>query len=389
MLAPRSFRLAPGSALRPLLRSAPLALAALLAACGGAKGPPTPPVPSVGVVTLQPQGVALKRQLVGRLSAYRSADVRARVPGVLKARVYQEGDDVKAGQVLFRIDPAPLAAAAAAANASVAQAQANYTNARIAAERARSLAPQKYISRADLDNALAAERAAAASLQQARASSAEARISLGYATVTAPIAGRAGRQQVTEGALVGQGVATLLTTVDQIDPLYVNFSIAAADYERLRKARDAAGQAGSVAVTLPDGTPYPLPGRLDYTGSTVDPATGAITLRALLPNPDHLLLPGMFVNLDANLGQQQGVYRVPQAAVQRDPQGAFVMVVVAGKVERRNITLDRTDGDAWIVSGGLSPGAQVIVSGVQQVMPGGEAKAEPWSPPAAAPATTR
>jgi membrane fusion protein (multidrug efflux system) len=356
----------------------------LLAACGGAKGPPAAPTPTVGVVTVNPQDVPLRRQLVGRLSAYRSADVRARVAGVLKARVYQEGDDVKAGQVLFRIDPAPLNAATAVASAAQAQAQANYTNAHVAAERARSLAPQKYISKADLDNALAAERAAAAALQQTRAGVQEARINLGYATVTAPISGRAGRQQVTEGALVGQGDATLLTTVDQIDPLYINFSIAAADYERLRKARDAAGGAGGVQVTLPDGTPYPQPGRLDYTGSTVDPATGAITLRAVLANPDHLLLPGMFVNLDAKLGLQQGVYRVPQAAVQRDPQGAFVLAVAGGKVERRNITLDRADGDAWIVSSGLSPGAQVIVSGVQQVIPGGEARAEPWTPPAAA-----
>lgn len=360
-------------------------LAALLAACGGNPGTQAAPTPTVGVVTLNPQDVPLRRQLVGRLSAYRSADVRARVAGVLRERVYQEGDDVHAGQVLFRIDPAPLAAANAAANAAQAQAQANYTNAHVAAERARSLAPQKYISKADLDNALAAERAAAAALQQARATVQEARINLGYATVIAPISGRAGRQQVTEGALVGQGDATLLTTVDQIDPLYVNFSIAAADYERLRKARDAATVAGGVQVTLPDGTPYPQPGRLDYTGSTVDPATGAITLRAVLANPDHVLLPGMFVNIDANLGTQKGAYRVPQAAVQRDPQGAFVLVVAGGKVERRNITLDRADGDAWIVNGGLSPGAQVIVSGVQQVMPGGEAKVEPWTAPTAAP----
>jgi membrane fusion protein, multidrug efflux system len=356
-------------------------VAASLAACGKDEQPgAAPPPPEVGVVTVQPGTVPLQQDLVGRLAAFRSADVRARVPGVLQRRVYEEGSDVREGQVLFVIDPAPLQAALGAAQASLAQAQANNANARAAANRARQLAPTKFISQSDLDNALAAERSAAASVQQAQASVKSAQINLGYATVRAPISGRAGKQQVTEGALVGEGAATLLTTVDQVDPLYVNFSLSVTELEGIRRARANQPQGETqVQVVLPDGTPYERAGVLDFSGDIVDPSTGAIALRARIPNPEKTLLPGTYVTLKATLGQQQGVYRVPQAAVQRDATSAYALIVGKdGKVARKDIATDRAQGSDWIVRTGLAPGDQVIVSGLQRAQPGQPAKATPW-----------
>lgn len=355
------------------------ALALALSACGGkdqAQQGGMPP-PEVGVVKLQPGDVPLQKDLVGRLAAFRSADVRARVPGVLQRRVYEEGSDVKAGQVLFQIDPAPLQAELGQAQASLASAQANFANAKAAADRARRLAPDKFVSQSDLDNALAAERSAGASVKQAEAALANTRINLGYATVTAPISGRAGKQQVTEGALVGQGTATLLTTVDQIDQLFVNFSLSVTELEQVRRAQTGAN-ASKVQVLLPDGTPYEHLGTLDFSGDIVDPATGAIALRARIPNPEKTLLPGTFVTLKATLGQQSNAYLVPQVGLQRDANSAYVLVVGAdGKVARKDVTVDRQQGPNWVVSSGLSPGDQVVVSGVQRAQPGQPAKATP------------
>ncbi|QDQ74798.1 efflux RND transporter periplasmic adaptor subunit [Pseudoluteimonas lycopersici] len=336
------------------------------------------PPPEVGVQTLQPATIPLQRDLVGRLSAFRSADVRARVPGVLQRRVYEEGSDVRKGEVLFLIDPAPLQAALGQAKASQATAQANYANAKSAADRARKLIGQKFISQSDYDNAIAAERSAAAALQAGRAAVDAAEINLGYATVRSPIDGRAGRQQVTEGALVGQGDATLLTTVDQIDPLYVDFSASADELAAARRASDGSGSR-EVQVTLPDGSVYSHPGTLDFTADVVDPSTGAVALRARLPNPEHQLLPGTFVKLRATLSEQREAYRIPQTAVQRDAQGAYVFVVdQAGKAQRKNIDATQLDGSDWIVSSGVSPGDRVIVSGVQRVMqPGQPVTAKP------------
>jgi membrane fusion protein (multidrug efflux system) len=361
---------------------------ALLAAAGGSKkqgadgaaGGQMPP-PEVGVVTLQPATIPLQRDLVGRLSAFRSADVRARVPGVLQRRVYEEGSDVRKGEVLFLIDPAPLQAALGQAKAAQATAQANYANARSAADRARKLVGQKFISQSDYDNAIAAERSAAAALQSGRAAVDAAEINLGYATVRAPIEGRAGRQQVTEGALVGEGTATLLTTVDQIDPLYVDFSASAEELAAARRASDGSGSR-EVQVTLPDGSVYSHPGTLDFTADVVDPSTGAVALRARLPNPEHQLLPGTFVKLRATLSEQREAYRIPQVAVQRDQQGAYVLVVdQGGKAQRKNIAATQLDGSDWIVSGGVAPGDRVIVSGLQRVMqPGQAVTAKPVEP---------
>lgn len=365
------------------------ALALVLSACGGKddaqQGGGMPP-PEVGVVKVQPADIPLQKDLVGRVAAFRSADVRARVPGVLQRRVYEEGSDVKAGQVLFIIDPAPLQAEVGQAQASLASAQANYANAKAAADRARRLAPDKFVSQSDLDNALAAERSAGASVKQSEAALANARINLGYATVTAPISGRAGKQQVTEGALVGQGTATLLTTVDQIDQLYVNFSLSVSELERVRRAQTGAGEA-KVQVLLPDGTPFEHQGTLDFSGDIVDPATGAIALRARIPNPDKTLLPGTFVTLKATLGLQPNAFLVPQTGVLRDAKGAYVLVVGAdGKVARKDVTVDRQQGGNWVVTSGLAAGDQVVVSGVQRAQPGQPAKATPANAAGQAPA---
>lgn len=366
------------------------ALALALSACGGKdqaqQGGGMPP-PEVGVVKVQPADVPLQKDLVGRLSAFRTADVRARVPGVLQRRVYEEGSDVKAGQVLFLIDPAPLQAEVGQAQASLASAQANFANAKAAADRARRLAPEKFVSQSDLDNALAAERSAGASVKQAQAALANARINLGYATVTAPISGRANQQQVTEGALVGQGTATLLTTVDQIDQLFVNFSLSVTELERVRRAQTSTGPS-QVQVILPDGTPYERTGTLDFSGDVVDPATGAIALRARIPNPEKTLLPGTFVTLKATLGTQPNAYVVPQAGVLRDAKSAYVLVVGAdGKVARKDVTTDRQQGGNWIITSGLAPGDQVVVSGVQRAQPGQPAKATPAAPAGQGPQT--
>jgi membrane fusion protein (multidrug efflux system) len=361
-----------------------------LAACGKGKeqGPPQMPPPEVGVIRIQPQSSPLTKDLVGRLSPYRSADVRARVAGVLLKRTYTEGTDVKQGQLLFQIDPAPLKAALSAAEASLAQAQATYTNARINAQRARELAPKGYISKSDLDNAQASERSAAAAVQAARANVQTARISLGYASVTSPIEGRAGQQQVTEGALVGNGGdATLLTTVDQIDPLYVNFTLSVADMEQMRRAQSSGNvtlaepNKASVQIALPDGSAYTEAGTLDFSSTTVDPATGAVNLRAQIPNPKHSLLPGMYVTLKAQLGEQHKVFLVPQEAVLRDTVGAYVFTVGKdGKVARRDVATRAASDGNWVVTAGLAAGEQVLVSGVQNVKEGEPAKASPWQP---------
>ena len=245
-----------------LRRTAMTALVGALGACGSHSVPPAPAPPQVGVLVAHAQSVPLTRNLVGRLSATRSADVRARVAGVLLKRLYKEGSDVKEGQALFQIDPAPLRAALEGAQAQLAQAEAQATNAHITAQRARELIASALVSRSDLDNAEAAERSTAAAVQQARAGVGTARINLGYASVTSPIAGRAGQQGVTEGALVGAGTATLLTTVEQIDPIYVNFDQPAIDIERLQRAQSsgnvtmAAGNQATVQLLLEDGTPY-------------------------------------------------------------------------------------------------------------------------------------
>lgn len=355
-------------------------------AAGGPPGGEMPP-PEVGVMVLQPTTVAINKDLVGRLAPFRSADVRARVPGVVQRRLYEEGSEVRQGQALFQIDAAPMQAVRAQAAAALAQAQANAANSRAAAARARSLIDAKFISRSDYDNALAAERTAVASVQAAQASLQAADINLGYARVRAPISGRAGKQQVTEGALVGQGEATLLTTVDQSDPTYIDFSMSVSELAQVRQMGQGGAQT-QVQVVLSDGTPYPGIGQLDFSGNVVDPATGAVQLRARIPNPDGILLPGSFVTLKAVLGQERNAYLVPQDAVQRDATGSYALVVGKdGMVVRKDIATDRSQGSNWVVHDGVAAGDQLIVSGLQRAIPGKPVKAAPVAAPGKAPAS--
>ncbi|WP_026293090.1 efflux RND transporter periplasmic adaptor subunit [Rudaea cellulosilytica] len=378
----------------PLIPVRPLVLAAaiaLIAGCGKSQQQQqTPPPPEVGVVQAKSESVPLTQDLVGRLSATRSADVRARVAGVLLKRVYTEGSDVKEGQAMFEIDPAPLRAALNVQLANLASAQATYTNNHVAAERARSVGAKGLLSKSDVDNAIAAERTSAAAVQQAQANVETAKINLGYANVTAPISGRSGQQQVTEGALVGQGEATLLTTVEQVDPIYVNFSQAVGQIDALRQA----AAKGSVQLADQDkakvellgqgGSPNGVAGVLSFSDTAVDPSTGAVTLRATVANAEHRLLPGQYVNVRLTMGDLAHAWRVSQAAVQRDSQGPYVMVVGGdGKVVQKRITADTLKGSEWIVTDGLADGDQIVVSGVLKVKPGAPAKAIPYQPAAA------
>ena len=351
------------------------------------------PPPTVGVVEAQPQDVPLTKDLVGRLSAYRSADVRARVSGLLLKRAYTEGTDVKQGQLMFQIDPAPYKAALAAAQAALASAQATYTNAHIVANRDRQLVPKGYISQAQADSDEATERSSLAAVKQAEANVQTAQVNLSYTNVTSPIAGRAGEQQVTEGAIVGAGTtdsgssSTLLTTVDQIDPMYVNFTLSASDLDALQHAQHAGNVSLSeqnkttVQITMPSGNKYEQLGALDYSSVIVNPNTGAINMRAQAPNPQQRLLSGMYVTLTVNMGELNKVYLIPQAAIQRDPAGAYALIVGKdGNVAQKRVVADSMRGNDWVVTNGLDAGDQVIVSGIQAVKAGAPAKATPWKP---------
>ena len=349
----------------------------ILAACGRSAptAPPKTPPPEVSVISVHPQSVPLTRQLVGRVAATRVAQVRARVAGIVLQRVYTEGTDVKAGQVLFRLDPAPLQAALHAQEAALAKARADAANATVAAKRAVELYAKKLLAPQERDTALANARSTAAAVKQAEANVESARLNLGYATVTAPIDGRAGRALVTEGALVGQGEATELTTVQQIDPIYVDFSESANDLQRLRTQAGSEDDA-TVQVLMADGQPDPHGGHLDFSGIDVDPNTGTVSLRAVLPNPDHALLPGMFVTVRLTAGQLENAYLLPQAAVLRDANGAYVLVVDgAGEVAQRRMETHGMTTSDWITTGKLESGDQVIVEGLQKVRPGAPAKA--------------
>jgi len=370
------------------LRPALLGACLLIAACNQAtsQSPQAPPPPEVAVIEVHPQTVPLTRELVGRLAPTRVAQVRARVAGIILERAYKEGTDVGQGDVLYLIDPAPLQAALHAQEAALARAQADAANAAATAKRYRELAKKQLISTQDLDNALAADRSTAAAVKQAQADVESARLDLGYATVTAPIAGRAGRALVTEGALVGQGEATELTTIEQIDPIYVNFSQSVAELRELRGTVSAQHPA-RVEVLLQDGTPYPQPGTLDFSDLAVDPGTGAVSLRAVLPNPDRSLLPGMFVNLRLTSGALDNAFVLPQAAVSRDAQGAYALIVGAdGKVAQRRLQTHGMTRTGWIVTGDLVDGDRVIVEGLQKVQPGAAATVAPVAPAADAPA---
>jgi membrane fusion protein (multidrug efflux system) len=335
------------------------------------------------VVIAHAESVPLTNEQVGRLAATRVAQVRARVAGIILSRVYTEGTDVSQGQVLFLIDPAPLKAALHVEEAGLAKAQADAANAAQIAKRYQDLATKGLIASQDLDTALANQRTTAAAVKEARANVEKAQLDLDYATVTAPIAGHAGRALVTEGALVGQGEATQLTTVEQIDSVYVNFSQPVSELQQFQLAvtNSAEGTKHAdtqVDVLLPDGSFYPHPGILDFSDLSVDANTGTVSLRAIVPNPERRLLPGMFVRLQVTMGQLDHAFRLPQATVLRDATGAYVLVVGAeGKVEQRRVQTHEMTTTDWIVTGDLADGDQVILDGLQKVSPGAMAKVMP------------
>ena len=351
------------------------------------------PPPEVGVITVAPQAVGLATELPGRLEASRVAQVRARATGILQKRVFTEGSEVKAGQLLFRIDAAPYQAQAASAQAALARAQATATQATALAERYKPLLEANAISKQEYVNAVASQKTAEADVAASRANIQTAQINLGYASVTAPISGRIGRTLVTEGALVGQGDATALAVIQQINPMYVNFTQSTTDVLRLRKAiasgqfkrvGDGAGvDAASVRVILEDGSDYGQPAKLLFSDLTVDPTTGQITLRAEVPNAAGLLLPGMYVRVRLEQAQAEAGIVVPQQAVTRGTNGDTVMVVGAdGKVAPRPVKIGSAVNGQWVVLDGLKIGEQVMVDGFQKLRGNAPVKAVPWQPAA-------
>ncbi len=358
------------------------------AAPAAAGGAPKMPPAQVGVVTVQPQAVPVIAELPGRLEALRVAQVRARVAGILQQRAFTEGADVKAGQLLFQIDPSTYKAALDSAQAAQAKTDANLAQASALLERYQPLQAAKAISPQEFLNAQVAQRQAQADVASAKAAVQTARINLSYASVTSPIAGRIGRALVTEGSLVGQGEVTQLATVQQINPLYVNFTQSANEVMKLRQALDsgaiqrAGNGAAVVRVVLDDGSEYPLQGKLLFSDLSVDSSTGQVSLRAELPNPKGLLLPGMFVRVRLEQAEVNGGMLIPQQAVTRSSQGDTVMVVDAqGMVAPRPVKLGGGRGNQWVVLGGLKAGEQVMVDGFQKMMnPKAPVKAVPWSP---------
>ena len=379
-----------------------VALALALAGCGKSSAPApsgaaaaAPPV-EVGVVTVVPGAVGLRIDLPGRTEASRLAQVRARVAGIVQRRLFREGSDVRAGQPLFQIDDAPYRAALASADAALARAEANVQQTRALAERYQPLAEARAVSQQDLVAAQAAYAQARADVAAARAARRTAEINVGYAAVNSPIAGRIGRALVTEGALVGQGEATQLALVQQIDPLYVNFMQPAGEVLRLRQSvasglleRAPGAEAAVVHVQLEDGRMYPLAGRLLFSDLTVDPGTGQILLRAELPNPRRELLPGLYVRVQIEQAQAPGAVMLPQQAVAQSAQGASVTIVGSdGKVAPRAVRLGPAQGAQWVVLEGLAAGEQVMVDGFQKLRPGVTVKPVPWQPDEAAAAQT-
>jgi membrane fusion protein, multidrug efflux system len=350
------------------------ATAVLLAGCHHRTPPPAPPPPRVSVVTLRAQAVPIVTELPGRVNAYRTADVRPQVNGIILKRLFVEGSEVKAGQQLYQIDPAPYKAAydsAVAANAST----------RALAQRDRSLVETNLVSKQDYDNAEAA-------YLQAQAAVETAHINLIYTKVLSPITGRISRSFVTEGALATANQATALANVQQLDPIYVDVTQPSTTLLRLRREAEAGllkqNEAGKtqVRVRLEDGTDYAHPGTLEFSEVTVDQGTGSVTLRALMPNPERLLLPGMFVREEIQEGVRQDAVLAPQQGVSHDQKGEPNALVVGPDdiVQLRTLGVDRAIGDQWVVSSGLKPGDRVIVEGIQSAKPGSKVVAEEYQP---------
>jgi membrane fusion protein, multidrug efflux system len=356
-----------------------LSVALVVLGCVQAKQPaPSPTAPEVTVVTIHRQPVPVTTELPGRTSAYLVAQVRARVDGIVLRREFTEGADVKAGQRLYQIDPAPYRAALDSALAALQKAQANVAAMNAQAERYKILIGGNGVSKQEYDNAIAAQAQAAADVASGNAAVRTARINLGYTDVVSPITGRIGPSLVTQGAYVQASAATPMATVQQIDPVYVDLNQSSVEGLQLRRdvasGRLKVNGPDQVKVTLhlEDGTRYPESGTLQFTDITVDPSTGSVTVRALFPNPHHVLLPGMFVRARIDQGVDNTAMLVPQVGVTHNPQGQATALVVGpdNKVASRIIQATRTLGDEWVVQGGLDEGERVIVAGVQKVRPG-------------------
>lgn len=357
-----------------------------IAGCGGkSEGQAAPPPPEVSIVTIKPAPLAVTNEMPARIEASRVAEVRARVPGIVLKRTFKEGSDVKAGATLFLIDPAQFQAEYNSADASVQRAEATLLQTQLKAKRYKPLVETNAVSKQEYDDVVAAEKQATADLAAAKAARENARLSLGYATVTSPIAGRVGRELVTEGALVGQGDATPMAVVQQIDPIYVNMTQSSTEALELQRAISdgrlkGAGQ-DSLKVTLltEDGHEYAHSGKLLFTDVSVDPSSGAVTLRATFPNPERLLLPGMYVRARVEQAVNENAITVPQQAVTRTPGGSAVMVLDANnKVAARPVTTGNASNNSWVITDGLKEGDRVIVEGLQKVQPGATVKPVQW-----------
>jgi membrane fusion protein (multidrug efflux system) len=357
---------------------------------------PTPPPPQVGVLTVTLTEVGLIEELPGRVEPLRIAQVRARAAGIVQQRLFREGADVKAGQVLFRIDPAPYEAALASAQATLARAQANLSQASALAERYRPLVAANAVSKQDYANAVAAQKQAEAEVLAGQAAVQTASINLGHTTVTAPISGRIGRALVTEGALVGQGEATPLAVIQQIEPVFVNFTQSAneamrlrRDFEQGRLQRATGSEAALVRVLLDGGSIHPQAGRLLFSDLTVDATSGQVTLRAEVPNPGGVLLPGLYVRVRLEQAKAANAMLLPQQAVTRSSQGDTVMLAGAdGKITVRPVKVGGSNQGQWLILDGLRNGEQVIVDGFQKIRPNQPVRPVPWSPPGAGPTAT-
>jgi membrane fusion protein, multidrug efflux system len=369
-----------------LARTALLCAVLVAFGCGKAPAPRAAAVPEVATVTVSAQPVLLTTELPGRTAPYLVAEIRPQVGGLIQKRLFREGSDVAAGQLLYRIDPAPFQAAYDNAKAALARAEANLPALRLRLDRYKELLADRAVSEQDCDDAAAALKQAEADVQLGKASVESAGINLGYTRVTAPISGRIGRSSVTDGALVTANQPVALATIQQMDPIYVDVPQSTAELLRLKGRlkeghlrRDGSNQK-KVGLVLEDGTPYPSEGALQFQDVTVDPTTGSVILRVVFPNRHGDLLPGMFVRAVVKEGINRQAILVPQQAVSRDPKGNPTALVVGddGKVQQRMLTVDRAIGDRWLVSSGLAPGDRVIAEGVQKVRPGASVKVVPF-----------
>jgi len=370
------------------LKAGVLALSlGILTGCGSKSAPPPPPVPEVGVVTISSQNMPVTTELPGRIDAERIAQVRARATGILLKRLFVEGAEVNAGDTLFQIDPAPLQAALDSANAVLAKAQAELAQTQAKSDRYKQLVAINAVSKQDYDDASAATLQAKADVATGKANVETASLNLGYASVTSPISGKIGEAKVTEGAYVTQSDATELAVVQQLDPIYFDFTESSTDVLKLRASFDkgqlekVAPDEAKVTLILEDGSTYQSPGKLLFSDITVDPSTGMITLRAEFPNPDHVLLPGMFARVQLEQAVNPNAVTILQRAVALNGNGtATAMVVKADNtIEARTIKLGDAIDDKWIVTDGLKAGEIVVVEGLQKIKPGAAVKTTPFS----------